>query len=141
MQEMTAEERRAFLLSGHRTGKLATVRQDGRPHVTPVWFTLDGEVLVFTVWHATVKAANLRRDPRVAFCVDDDTPPFAYVIIEGSAVLDDHAPDLQRWTTAIAARYMGAGLADSFGKRNAVEGELLVRVTPSRILAYQGISD
>ncbi len=141
MQEMTAEERRSFLLAGHRTGKLATVRQDGSPHITPIWFTLDGEEIVFTIWHTTVKAANLRRDPRVAFCVDDDTPPFAHVIVEGDAVIDEHAPDLLHWTTAIAARYMGAEQAESFGKRNAVEGELLVRVAPTKVLAFKGISD
>jgi PPOX class probable F420-dependent enzyme len=74
MQAFTAEQQ-AFLLEGTRTGKLATVRKDGRPHVVPIWFVLDGDTLVFTTGEASVKAANMRRDPRVAFCVDDETPP------------------------------------------------------------------
>jgi hypothetical protein len=32
-----------FLSEGNRTGKLATVQAEGRPHVTPIWFVLDGD--------------------------------------------------------------------------------------------------
>src|SRR6266542_3856384 len=64
MLTMTADEARAFLLERPRTAKLATVHADGRPHVAPIWFDLDGEAIVFTTWHTTVKAANLRREPR-----------------------------------------------------------------------------
>jgi hypothetical protein len=39
---------REFLAAGTRTAKVATVRKDGSPHVTPVWFVLDGNDLVFT---------------------------------------------------------------------------------------------
>lgn len=48
MQKMTHHEYRNFLLEGTRTGKLATVRNDGRPHVVPIWFDFDGETIVFT---------------------------------------------------------------------------------------------
>lgn len=79
------DEQRAFLLHGTRTGKLATVRKDGRPHVVPIWFVLDGDTLIFTTAEATVKAANIRRDARISLCVDDETPPYAYLMIEGTA--------------------------------------------------------
>ena len=141
MQKMTPEEYRAFLLEGRRTGKLATVRPDGCPHVVPIWFDLDGEDLIFTTWHTTTKAANLRRDARVCICVDDENPPFAFVQIEGVASVDARADDLLYWTTRIAGRYMGDDLAEAYGKRNAVEGELLVRVTPTKIIALKRIAD
>jgi PPOX class probable F420-dependent enzyme len=143
MQEMTPDEYKAFLIETPRTGKLATVREDGRPHVVPIWYDLAGDapVLVFTTWHKSVKAANMRRDPRVSICVDDDSPPFAFVLIEGRASLEANAKDLHYWTTRIAGRYMGPELAETYGRRNAVEGELLVRVTPSRVIAQKGIAD
>ncbi len=141
MEHMTPEEVRAFLLAKSRTGKLATVREDGRPHVVPIWFDLDGDDIIFTTWHTTVKAANIRRDPRVAVCVDDDALPYAFVQIEGTATLTDGAPDLLKWTTRLAGRYMGAALADQYGKRNAVPGELLVRVEPTRVIDQRGIAD
>ena len=140
MQEMTKEERREFLLLGTRTGKLATVRKDGRPNVVPVWFHLDGETLVFTTGGDSLKAANIRRDPRVCICVDDETPPFAYVQIEGTATLSDNPDDLLYWATRIGGRYMGAELAEVYGKRNSTTGELVVRVTPTKITARKDIA-
>lgn len=142
MQTMTPDEYRRFLLDTARTGKLATVREDGRPHVTPIWFDLDGNVFVFTTWHTTVKTRNLRRDPRVSLCVDDEKPPFSYVIIEGTAEFANPTPEeFLYWATRIARRYMGDDLAEAYGKRNAVEGELLVRVTPTKIIAHKNIAD
>lgn len=141
MKDMGVAERRAFLMDGHKTGKLATVREDGRPHVTPVWFVLDGDDVIFTVWHDTVKLANLRRDARVALCVDDQEPPFSYVIVEGTATFEFRAPDLLDWTTKLATRYMGAELGKNYGERNAVEGEYLVRVKPGKVIAKRGIAD
>jgi hypothetical protein len=38
-------------------------------------------------------------------------------------------------------RYMGAEQAEAFGRRNAVPTELLVRVTPTKVVAQTGISD
>ncbi len=36
---------------------------------------------------------------------------------------------------------MGEAQAEDYGKRNAVPGELLIRVTPTKVLARSGISD
>ena len=132
MATFTAEQR-SFLLGQVRTGKLATVRKDGRPHVVPIWYELDGDKLIFTTGDNTIKAANIRRDPRVCICVDDETPPFAYLQIEGTATMSTDIDELLFWTTRIGGRYMGADLAEVYGKRNGVEGELLVRITPTRI--------
>ena len=84
-QKMTEEEWRAFVSHGTRTGKLSTVRADGSPHVAPIWFLLDGDELVFNTGKETVKGRNLARDGRVALCVDDDRPPFAFVVLQGPA--------------------------------------------------------
>jgi PPOX class probable F420-dependent enzyme len=138
---MSDDERRAFLLEGTRTAKLATVRVDGRPHIAPVWFVLDGDVLVFNTGASTVKGKALARDPRVTLCIDDERPPFAYVIIEGMAEIDTDLDDMLTWATRIGGRYMGADRAEEFGRRNAVDTELLVRVTPSRMLTETGVSD
>lgn len=141
MQQMTPQAYKDFLLQTAHTGKLATVRADGRPHVAPIWFDMDGDDILFTTWHTSVKGMNIARNGRIALCVDDEKPPFAYAIIEGTATLTDDPAQLLYWATRIAGRYMGADLAESYGKRNGVPGELLVRVTPSKILAYTGISD
>lgn len=141
-RDMTPEEYRAFMMQGTRTGKVATVRADGRPHVAPIWFVLDGDDLLFTTWHTTVKAANLRRSPYVAISVDDQAPPFSFVVVEGEAEIVDAAPDeLLKWATAIGGRYMGADKAEAFGKRNAVPGELLIRVRPTKIITRLNMTE
>src|SRR5207248_4546286 len=129
-----SDEQRAFLLHGTRTGKLATVRKDGRPHVAPIWFTLHGDTIVFTMGEQTVKAANIRRDARVCLCVDDETAPYAYLMVEGTASLSSDLEALLHWATRIGGRYMGEELAEKYGKRNGVPGELLVRITPTRVI-------
>jgi PPOX class probable F420-dependent enzyme len=141
MEYMSTAEIRQFLLEKARTGKLATVREDGRPHIAPIWIDLEDDTIVFTTGHDSVKATNIRRDPRVAICVDDDQQPFAFVIIEGVAALTDNNEELRYWATRIAGRYMGKDLAEAYGKRNSVAGELLVKVTPEKIIAWKKISE
>ena len=140
-EQMTPEERRAFLGEGTRTGKLATMRADGRPHVVPIWFVLDGDDIIFMTGANTVKGRNLQRDGRVALSVDDQQPPYSFVTVEGTIAYADNPPEALEWSTRIARRYMGADLAESFGRRNAVEGELLVRITPTKIIATKNLAD
>jgi hypothetical protein len=73
--------------------------------------------------------------------VDDEEPPFAFVSIEGDVSLSDDLDAMRHWATQIAARYMGEDQADAYGKRNAVPGELLVRVRPTKIVAIKGVAD
>ncbi len=148
---MDDEEVAAFLgAPPARTGKLATVRPDGRPHIAPIWFVLDRSAatpdspvgdLVFNTGVDTVKGRNLARDPRTALCVDDEAPPFAFVIVEGTVTLSDDPGELRHWATAIGGRYMGEDQAEAYGARNGVPGELVVRLRPTRILATGGLAD
>jgi PPOX class probable F420-dependent enzyme len=139
-RQMTADEIRSFLSDRTRTAKVATAMEDGRPHVMPVWFVLDGEQIVFTTGANTVKGRNLRRDPRVALVVDEQTPPYAFVHVRGRVTLHEDPEELLRFATVIGGRYMGASRAEEFGKRNAVAGELLVRVTPERMIAEDDVA-
>lgn len=133
--KMTEEEWREFVSCGTRTAKLSTVRADGSPHVAPVWFLLDGNDVVFNTGERTVKGRNLARDGRVALCVDDDRPPFAFVVLQGRARLSADPDELRHWAARIGARYMGEDRAEEFGARNAVPGELLVRVGVEKVVA------
>jgi PPOX class probable F420-dependent enzyme len=140
---MTDTQVTAFLASEPpRTGKLATVRADGRPHVAPVWYVLDDDgTIVFNTGAATVKGRNLRRDPRASLCVDDERPPFSYVLVDGTAEISEDLTEVRRWATEIGGRYMGAARAEEFGARNGVAGELLVRLRPSRVVSAFELAD
>lgn len=140
-QKMTDDEWRAFVTHGTRTAKLSTVRADGSPHVAPIWFVLDGDDLVFNTGKNTVKGRNLARDGRVALCVDDDRPPFAFVVLQGRARISEDPDEVRHWAARIGARYMGEERAEEFGARNGVPGELLVRVRIDKVLAQKDLAD
>ena len=135
MASITDPEVRAFLTEGTRTGKLSYLAASGRPLVTPVWFILEGDTMVFNTGKDTAKGRYLARDPRVSLCVDLDAPPYAFVQVQGDAELSEEPDELIRTATLIGARYMGPDRAEEFGRRNGVPGELVVRVRPVKVLA------
>ena len=117
------------------------VARSGAPLVAPVWIALDGDDIVFTTGETTGKGRALRRDPRVAICVDDDRPPFAFVIVHGTAEISEDPDEVRHWAAVIGGRYMGADRAEEYGTRNGVPGELLVRVRPAKVLGERGVAD
>ncbi|MER7546749.1 PPOX class F420-dependent oxidoreductase [Actinomadura sp.] len=140
MEKMTDSEWRAFVMEGTRTGKAAVTRRDGSPHVTPIWFVLDGDDVLFNTGRGSVKGRVLARDPRLSICVDDQTPPFSYVQLQAEATLIEDLAEMRRWATAIGGRYMGAGRAEEFGARNAVPTEYLVRARITKVIAERAIA-
>ncbi len=117
------------------------VRADGSPHVAPVWTDLDGDEVVFMTSAETIKGKAILRDGRVCICWDDERPPFNFVIVAGTTTTSTDPDELLQWSTRIAGRYMGADQAESYGRRNAVPPEMVVRVTPTKITAKRAIAD
>lgn len=132
---MTDPKISAFLGAGTRTGKLAYTSADGRPLVVPVWFIVEDGTLVFNTGKDTAKGRALARDPRATLCVDLEEPPYGFVQVQGTAELSEEPAELLRTAIAIGARYMGQDRAEELGKRNAVPGELVVRLRPTKVIA------
>lgn len=140
-KEMTLDEMNAFIQEGTRTAHLATVREDGRPHVAPVWIVMDGDDIVFTTWHESVKGQNLQRHGYATMSVDEPTPPYSFVMVEGPVTLVNEQGQSRYWASKMGARYMGADRADEFGRRNGIEGELVCRLTPSHWTGVRDLAD
>ncbi len=140
MASLSDPEVSDFLSHGTRTGKLGFLAASGRPLVAPVWFIVEDGSLVFNTGKDTAKGRALARDPRVSLCVDVEEPPYAFVQVQAEAELSEDPAELLRTATAIAARYMGADRAVEFGQRNAVPGELVVRLRPAKVLANFDVS-
>jgi PPOX class probable F420-dependent enzyme len=138
---MSPDEVRAFLLQGTRTGKLGVAMRDGQPHVMPIWFVLDGDDVLFTTHVNTVKGRWITGDGRLSLCVDEELAPYAFVHLRGRATYSEDFEEMRRFATLIGGRYMGEERAEEFGRRNAVAGELLVRLTPERVIAESGVAD
>jgi PPOX class probable F420-dependent enzyme len=150
MAEMSKEEIARFAMQCTFTGKLATVKKDGSSHVVPIWFVLDNEnskrrrrsrIGNITTDSISAKANNIRRDDRVSICIDDQTRPFSFVTIFGTAKIHTYKQkEVLKWATKIAERYMGNKNAEAYGRRNSGEGAVLVRIKPTRIIAEKDIA-
>src|SRR6476620_9973197 len=130
-----------FLSAGTRTGMLGYLASDGRPLVAPIWFVVDDGQLVFNTGKDTAKGRALQRDPRVVLTVDDPHPPFSFVQVQGVAELTEDPTVLRDLATRVGGRYMGSDRAKEFGRRNGVPGELVVRVTPTKVIKAFHLAD
>ena len=106
-----------------------------------MWVDLDGDAIVFMTSADTIKGKAILRDPRVAICFDDENPPFAFVLVRGTATTTTDADELLYWGTRIGGRYMGSEQAEAYGRRNAVPPEMVVRVTVDKVVAKVNVSD
>src|SRR5919106_5624800 len=116
-RKLTPDEILAYIDEAPRTAHLATVREDGRPHVAPIWVTLDGDEIVFTTWHTSVKGKNIARTGQAALCIDDTAENSSYVTIEGTVTMDPDPEQSRIWATRLGGKYMGGDRAEEFGKR------------------------
>ncbi len=141
MPPMSEPEWKEFVAAGTRTGKLATTRRDGRPHVVPIWFVIDGDDLVFNTGAESVKGRSLARTGWGSICVDDDSPPYSFVTVSGPVTISTDLEEMLPFAIRIGARYMGEELGEQFGRRNSVEGELLVRLHAEQVFALRNVAD
>lgn len=127
-QRREAERRRAIEARLGRETEVwvATVRRDGRPHLTPVWFVWLDERLYFCTGADTQKWVNLLNNQNIALSLVD---AHAVVIIEGEA----HA--VNRQTTERLAEYF-LGKYDWDYRTDESADWRLVEVTPHKILAW-----
>ena len=121
----------AFLNEVH-FARLATVKKNGAPHLTPIWYMYeDGKLLVNTT-PSRVKYRNIEREPRVSLLVDD---AYSYLIVEGRARVAKER-DAKRDIETLAIRYHG----EDKGRKSAREiywkmPRVSLEIMPERIIA------
>jgi len=83
---MALDAKVVALLSRPNFAHMATLMPDGSPNVTPVWIGMRGDKIMFGTEETSLKARNLRRDPRVALSVVDFHDPYEEVQIRGRVI-------------------------------------------------------
>jgi PPOX class probable F420-dependent enzyme len=139
MATMTDNEWRSFVTAGTRLAHIALARADGRPHVTPVCFILDGDELAFALSPGSVKGKNLARDQRIAACVSDERQPYSFVTIEGRARTSAEPDQIKHVGTGIARRYYPSQPAEDIAGSFVQEGFTAVRITITNVIARSGL--
>ena len=118
-----------------RFAVLATINQDGTPQLTTMWYLLedDGTIMMNTKV-GRLKERNLRRDPRISICIEDD---YNFLTINGTVQLIDDPQKTQNDIYRLSARYHGEEKArrqmqDQFSKETRIS--LLLK--PESIIEY-----
>ncbi|MEV6376977.1 PPOX class F420-dependent oxidoreductase [Micromonospora musae] len=117
------------LLAEPQLAHVATIEEDGSPHVTPVWIDSDGEHILFNTIRGRTKYENLRRNPQVAISVADRANDFRTLWIKGRAELVTEGAE--EHLDRLARKYLGQ---ESYPFRQPGEQRVIIRVTPMRRL-------
>lgn len=86
---------------------VATLREDGSPHVVPVWADLEDGRIVFATESGSLKERNVRRDPRVAVSLADRRSPYDKLDIRGRVVNIRAGEEVARLMHSLARKYTG----------------------------------
>jgi PPOX class probable F420-dependent enzyme len=139
MTTMSDDEWRSFVTAGTRLAHVALARADGRPHVSPVCFVLDGDELAFVLSPGSVKGKSLARDRRIAVCVSDERQPYSFVTVEGHARTSAEPDHVMHIGTGIADRYYPAQPAADIAESFVREGFTAVRISITNVIARSGL--
>jgi len=131
--DLTRAEIDAFLDERH-TLVLATLRHDGWPQVTTVWYRWDGDAFWISTNRDRAKYRNIERDPRVSVLVD--APP-REMSVAGYGVAEVVARDSAAYdgTLAIVSRYVEEPLAYIDERRD--DPRVLIRIKPRKLVWWR----
>jgi PPOX class probable F420-dependent enzyme len=82
--DLLLREKRAFAF-------LATVKKDGTPQVTPVWFDWDGTHLIINTARGRLKDKIMHTHPAVAVVIPDPANPYRYLQVQGRVAEETEA--------------------------------------------------
>jgi len=117
-----------------RFGSFATIDADGAPFAAVVWYELVGDRILVNSAEGRRWPANLRRDPRCSFMVEDR---YDYVQILGRVRMDDNQEIAQAQMARLAAKYLSdpALLAKNLAMFKTQQ-RILIEITPERVVAH-----
>jgi PPOX class probable F420-dependent enzyme len=118
-------------------GVVSTLDADGGPHLVPVWYRYDGERIHIWTLEKRRWVQNLRRDPRVAFSVQEDKPPYAAVSLRGHAtILTSDSDEVTQEIYRITRRYVAEPGVDEYVQAWS-HLRTIVSITPEKLHAWE----
>ena len=111
---------------------VVTLKKDGSPQITPVWYDFDGTYLYFSTTTDRAKARNIKRDNRTSVCIRNEDARKVVLFAGNANILDDKDHVGAR---RIVARYMAADKVDGF-LSGLEANRVIVRVKPLRTISW-----
>ena len=124
-------------LSEPRNAVMGTSRKDGSPQLSAVWFVYREGKLYSYMYNSSAKCFNIRRNPKVAICVNAAHPDARSVTIYGTAELFGKSTDVYRWVDReLAFRYHDTpAAAEAYMDRADDDEASAVVVSPYKIIS------
>jgi PPOX class probable F420-dependent enzyme len=129
------DDQRRYLEEKH-FAVLGTINGSGSPHLTIMWYLLDGDDIVFNTKVGRAKDTNLERDPRVSLLVYDDSG-YRYMRIDGKVRTITDQATAQRDIARLAVRYHGAERAKTQIASFNTERRITYRLPTTRVYDYR----
>jgi PPOX class probable F420-dependent enzyme len=112
---------------------LTTVRADGMPQPTPVWFLWDGDTFLIYSKPNARKLRNIAHDSKVALNLNSDESGSQVVVITGEASLDQAAPPANRNPAYMRKYREGIAQIEMTPESMAIEYGVAIRVKPIHV--------
>ena len=134
MTESIFTDRQLKFVDQPRIGRLGTTNRDGTPHIAPVWYKFEDGVFLVLTERGSQKHKNIERDPRVAFCIDDERPPYHTVLVRARGAVEE-APG-HDWRVALAISYLGEENGKRYIAENMHANDVMLRIVPERVSGW-----
>ena len=129
-----SEKARAYLQE-LRFAVLATINQDGTPQLTTMWYLLEDDgTITMNTKVGRVKERNMRHDPRISICIEDD---YNFLTINGIVEMIDVPEIAQHDIYRLSARYHGEEKAkQQMREQFSKETRVSLRLKPERVIEH-----
>lgn len=127
MRELPDSARK--VLEGKNFVFFATLNRDGSPQVTPMWVDTDGTHILVNTAVGRVKQRNVKRDPRVAVAIVEQSNPYKMVAIQGRVVEQTTGPEAETHIDKLAMKYMGVQKY----QRRRPEQRIILKIEPKSV--------
>src|SRR6266705_63919 len=131
MTRARLSEKAIKLIDGKNFGNLAFVMSDGSPHVSPVWFDRDGDLILVNTAEGRARAKYLKTNHRVALSIFNQQNRYEKVVIRGR-VLDMTNKGAEEHSNKLSMKYLGTSKNPH---HQPGVGRILVRIEPEPIHA------
>ena len=131
VNELTQDMR--DFLAEQRFAVLATIREDGCPQQTVMWYELIDDYVLMNTARGRSKDSNIRRDPRASVCIEDG---YRYLTLEGEADIVDDQQIAQADIKRLAVRYEGPEAGERMAAKTYTKQErVTIRLQISHVIA------
>ena len=130
---MIGTEAQDAFINKNKWAVVTTLRKDGSPSSSVIFYARDGDALLFSTTANRLKGKSVRNDPRINICVVDEGAPFGYVTVEGRATIE--SDDIVPGHILINKAMRGTDFTppEGFLERLKGEGRVIIRLTADRV--------